>query len=121
MKNNANHTRYEVGEWKNDSIKTFIATVFIAGDYNTSLNCIRDYCFPSGACFSIRETTYIYAGGAESGIEVTLFQYPPFPDEEKYLLDKCIEVGTLLAEKNFQWSFSIVCNDKTHFFSRRRG
>lgn len=120
MKNNTEHNRYQTGDWRQDSIKTWTGYIYIAGDYDITLHKLRDYCYPSGSCFTIEKCDYVYAGGVESGLKIGLIQYPPFPEDEQFLLDKCVEVGVILSELNFQWSFSVVTSDNTVYMSRRR-
>jgi hypothetical protein len=120
MENNKEHSRYVVGDWAHDELKTWTATVYVGGDLAVTELVCRRLCFPKGMCVTLKPTTYIFAGGIEQGVEVGLIQYPPFPEAEEALLDKAIWVGREVAEANFQWSYSVVTLDKTHFFSRRK-
>jgi len=120
MENNTKHNQYEIGEWREDEVKTWWAYIYIAGDISPSEIKCRELCFPKGLCVTIEPVKYIYAGGAEEGFRVGMIQYPPFPEDEEILYEKAITVGRSLAELNYQWSFTIVTPNGIFFHSRRR-
>jgi len=119
MINNAEHSRYKIKEWRNDDIKSWWAIIYVSGDISITLNKLRELCFPKGLCVSLRKNEYVYAGGVESGVEIGLIQYPPFPEDERSLFKKAEHVGKSIAEVNSQWSFTILTPTQTYFYSRR--
>jgi len=120
MKNNTEHRRYEVGEFKKDIVKSFKVELFIAGSYEEIKMICRKHCFPKGLCLSISENLTFFAGGSEIAFKIEIFNYPPFVEKENVILEKAIALGKNIVEENYQWSFSIVTPKKTLYFSRRR-
>ena len=114
------HNRYEVEKLREETVGTWIAWIYVAGDMDTIRNTCRDATFPSGMCVSIKRMESIYAGGLEMGAEVTLFQYPPFKESETELEQKMNDLAVRLLEANFQFSCTVVMPDKTIFLSRRK-
>ena len=120
MVNNNQHNIYEVGEWREDKENYWYASIYVAGDINTAQEVCRELCFPNGLCVTIESVKYIYAGGCEEGFRVGMIQYPPFPWDTNALYNKAVKVGKTLAERNYQWSFTIVTPNGIFFHSRRR-
>ena len=120
MKNNTEHSRYEVGEWREDREHPWWAKVYIGGNFQAAEMVCRDFCFPFGLCVTIEETKFIFGGGTEEGVVIGLIQYPPFPEEEESLERKAVEIGQKIAEASFQWSFTVVSPGGNIFCSRRR-
>lgn len=114
------HRQYDVADWKDGSIKTWTASIYIGGDIDVARQKIRELCFPKGLCATLIPTEYIYAGGEEKGFVIGMIQYPPFPETEKSLENKAVKVGKEIAKVCFQWSFSVVMPSKTLYFSRRQ-
>lgn len=112
-------SKYKIPEWKKKTSKSWFAYIYLACDIQNVKTKIRELCFPSGLCVTVEEVDYIYAGGLESGCRVGIIQYPRFEEDEKDLLIKSINLGKALAENNYQWSFTIVTPNETHFFSRK--
>jgi hypothetical protein len=113
------HTRRIVGEWKGgEDIKTYWASLYIAGEINTIEVACRDACFPSGLCVTLEKVTYVFGGATEKGVRIGFIQYPPFPEKEDDIYKKAVALGKDIAEKCFQYSFTIVTENKTTFFSR---
>lgn len=97
---------------------TWYGDLYICGDINNIRNIVRKHCF-EGNCLTITPIEYIYTGGSEQGVKIGAIQYPRFPKEEEKLLDKLIELGYDILEANYQFSFTIVTRDKTHYYSRK--
>lgn len=93
--------------------------VYVAGDYNTARQILNDYCSANGACFSIHPMDYIYTGGEEAGLCVTLINYPRFPKSEKELAELAEHIGWLLAGGLNQKSYSVEGPETTRWFSSR--
>jgi len=113
------HRRYDVGEWQSKSEKSWWAWIYVAGDIKIVEEACRKLCFPQGLCVTVEEVNYIFGGGTELGVRIGMIQYPPFPESEKDLMEKAIKVGKLVAEANYQWSFSIVTAQSVSTYSRR--
>jgi hypothetical protein len=73
-----------------------------------------------GLCVSVKDCNYIYTGGAESGVEVGLIQYPPFKTSPQLIWEKAKVLALRLAEANHQWSCTVVADNETVFLSRRK-
>lgn len=73
----------------------------------------------SGLCVAIQPVDYVYTMGAESGVCVTLINYPRFPDTLERLERKAIELGQQLCADLSQGSFTVEGPERTRWFSRR--
>lgn len=60
--------------------KTATFRIWIGGDYDTAKAACRRFTM-RGLCVAISQTDFIYTMGAESGVCVTLINYPRFPME----------------------------------------
>ena len=120
MKNNANHKRYVIGEWLQDSEPVYWCWLYVAGNMNEIEIVCRKFVFPNGVCVTIEPLKYVFAGGLEPGAKIGFIQYVPFPEKQEEILNKAIDLGKKIAEANYQWSYSIIDIHKSYFFSRRR-
>jgi hypothetical protein len=75
---------------------------------------LREYCDTNGACFSVTDIDYIYTHGSESGVKITLINYPRFPNSQYIILDNMIEVAKELKHIGNQKRCSIVSKDVTY-------
>lgn len=96
--------------------KTSYVTIHMAGDYNTAIECVREFTFDEGACYQITACDYVYTGGRESGITARVICYPRFIKTDDELLDEAVRLAYLLAEKMFQKSFTIETSTDTIYF-----
>jgi len=92
--------------------------IWIAGDFDTARKIAREYCL-TGFCVSLQRTEYIYTFGEETGICVTILNYPRFPLPQTELQAHAIELGYQLADGLCQGSFSVEGPEETIFVSRR--
>ena len=113
------HSQYETGEWRQEEAETCNITIYCGGDIQIAERICREACYPKGLCVTLEPTNYIFAGGTEAGFKVGLINYPPFPTTGVTLLQKAVDLGKKLQEANYQWSFTIVTQHTTYFFSRR--
>lgn len=114
------HRTYELSDWRSETLDSYRATVYVAGDPQVCAKVCREFCLRVGACVTLKPCDYIYTGGAESGVEVGFIQYPPFPASTNTILERALALGQLLAEANSQWSYTVVGTDETVFRSRRK-
>lgn len=98
------------------SVKTSYVTIHMAGDYNTAIQCAREYTYRTGSCFQITPCDYIYTGGRESGITARVICYPRFPKTDEVLLLETQEFAFILAKKMCQKSFTIETSTDTMYF-----
>ena len=96
--------------------KSFTHVIYIAGDYDKAVDVCRDYC-EEGYCVSLDKTDYVYTGGMQSGVSVTLINYPPYPQSKEQIYSRAVDLGHILMGKLYQKSFTIVGPDLsyTHF------
>lgn len=106
-------------KYEEKTSKTYWVKLFIAGDKQIITDCCRKSCFPKGLCVTVKNCDYIFAGGMEYGFEIGFIQYPKFQEDEKSILDKAVNLGKMICEKNYQWSFTIQDPVETRYFSRR--
>ena len=103
-----------------EHVKTYTATIFIAGDYAKALRACQTHCDEVGLCVTAEPTTYIYTGGAEAGVRVGLINYPRFPSSTEALSKRACALADRLVHRLCQHSYSIVGPDSTTWFSRRK-
>ena len=108
-----------MNEWVEKEAVTWWAKIYVGGDFVGAKEVCRKFCFPSGLCVNIRPIDFVFAGGAEAGVEVGLMQYPRFPEQENVLELKAISLGKAIAEKNTQWTFLVMLRQTTAWFSRK--
>lgn len=92
--------------------------IWIAGDQLDARRACRGYCL-SGLCVSVQDTDYIYTMGAESGVCVTLINYPRFPIDGSKIEETAIALGHHLCTELHQGSFTVEGPKTTRWFSRR--
>lgn len=102
-----------------EHVETYQATIFIAGDYAKALRTSQAHCDTVGLCVTVEPTTYVYTGGAESGVRVGLINYPRFPSKPRDIERRAKELALLLLDALEQESVSIVGTDGTTWLSRR--
>lgn len=98
--------------------KSFTIRIWIAGNYDRAEEICREYC-EQGYCVSIQPANYIYTGGEESGVCVTLINYPRFPLSPSDLKIHAENLAEHLRIGLHQQSFSIEDPNETRFFSLR--
>jgi hypothetical protein len=97
---------------------TYQFDIYIAGDYALACNLLQKY-VERGECVSITPCDYIYKYGRESGVKVTLINYPRFP-RAAYVLEKIAkEIGEILMDGLSQGSFTVVCPNRSFYYNRR--
>lgn len=100
-----------------NEVRTYTATIYIAGDLHDAKSCIRRFCM-DGLCVTVTPTTFIYTAGAEEGVAVGLINYPRFPKSDEEIWETAISLGSVLMDALCQRSFSVVAPDNTHWFTR---
>lgn len=100
-------------------VETYQATIFIAGDYAKALRLCQAHCDQVGLCVTVESTTYVYTGGAESGVRIGLINYPRFPSTPRDIFQRAKTLALILMDGLKQESLSIVATDGTAWFSRR--
>jgi len=93
--------------------------IWIAGDYNAALAATREYCASVGSCFAVAPAAYVYTGGLEDGVCVTLIHYPRFPSTCEDLRDRAVSLAHHLRQRLHQSSFSVEGPDFTEWWSFR--
>lgn len=101
------------------NVETYTLTLYMAGDYDTARQTIREVCYPGGLCVTVTPTTYIYAGGEEAGFMVGFINYPRFPEMPGELWDKAMHLAKQLLDRCCQHSFTIVGPDRSEWHTRR--
>lgn len=94
------------------------AKIHIAGDYRQALEACRIWC-EQGACVSVAKTVFVYTGGEETGVVVTLINYPRFPASPDELDGKALALAEHLILALHQLSASVETPRETFWLSRR--
>lgn len=100
-------------------VTTYTATIYIAGDAKAAERTCRLFCNANGFCVTVTPTTYIYTGGAESGVIVGCINYPRFPSDPSDLFAKATDLAEMLRTDLVQHSYTIVAPDRTVWVSER--
>ena len=98
---------------------SYVIHLYIAGDYNKAQEICRQFCMEQGFCVSLERNTYIYTGGQEDGIKVTIVNYPRFPKDPIQLDSYAHALLRLLIEGLHQGSGLMVTPTETFWYSRR--
>lgn len=96
-----------------------VCRIWIAGDYDKAIDICREYVL-KGLCVSVQRVDYVFTMGMESGVCVTLINYPRFPKMGGEIKDEAIALGHALMEGLHQGSFTVECDTYTYWFSRRK-
>jgi hypothetical protein len=102
-----------------NSIDTYVARIYIAGDYDKARDICRKFCYDVGFCVNVTKNTYIYTGGEEDGVIVECINYPRFPSTKDEIDGNAYELALFLREQLCQDSFTLVTSDKTLWVSSR--
>lgn len=97
---------------------SFTIRIWIAGNYDRAEEICREYC-EQRYCVSVVRANYIYTGGEESGVCVTLINYARFPKDPADLKIHAENLAERLRIGLHQQSFTIEDPEETRFFSVR--
>lgn len=86
---------------------SFTVKIHVAGDRKIAEDICRKYCADIGLCVGIKDETFVYTYGQEEGVEISLINYPRFPDTEENIERKARDLAILLMEGLYQKSISI--------------
>lgn len=103
----------------NKSSSTVEVKIYIAGDIAIAKQVCREWCMEVGACVTVELVDFIYTGGEEAGVRVGFINYPRFPADEAYIVERATGLAFLLMDRLCQQSFSIVGPTETIWHSRR--
>lgn len=98
---------------------TYWIHVWMSGPIDVAKQVLRQICFPGGLCVTIDPTTYIYAGGEESGFVVRFVNYPRFPETPEQIKSRARLAAIKLLEGTFQHSALIVTPETSEWISIR--
>lgn len=94
------------------------ADIYIAGSSEMAKHYCAEYCM-LGLCVSVSDCEYVYTGGQEKGVKITLINYARFPTTQSDITGKAKNLGEFLCRKLHQSSFSVVSPCGSFFISRR--
>jgi len=100
-------------------VRSYQASVFIAGDLEAAKVACRKFCDEVGECVTVTPTTYIYTGGQEDGVIVGFINYGRFPRPRRKILARAYALADWLILALGQTSASVVATDRTSFFSTK--
>ncbi|WLF95712.1 hypothetical protein Q5698_08515 [Brucella intermedia] len=99
--------------------KSVVVSIYIGGDLEQAKQVCREWCMEAGACVTVEPVDFIYTGGEENGVRVGFINYPRFPADEAYIVERATALALRLTDRLCQLSFSIVAPTETHWYSRR--
>ena len=98
---------------------TYRIQIYMSGPIETAKQVLRKECLREGLCVTIDPTTFIYAGGEESGFVIGLLNYPRFPKSNEELRSRAGDIALLLLDATCQLSALIVTPEATTWISNR--
>lgn len=99
------------------TVKTWYATLHIAGNIDVAKAFIQKKILNDGACFQIAPCDYVYSGGCEQGMTIRCIHYPRFPvNGPDTLLGRLMFLASELAAELGQKSYTIETVDNTIYF-----
>lgn len=99
------------------NVKTWYATLHIAGNIDVAKALIQKRILNEGACYQVTATDYVYSGGCEQGMTIRCIHYPRFPAiGPEILLERLIILAAELAIELGQKSYTIETPDRTTYF-----
>lgn len=108
--------------------KTFEAKIYLGlkegyDGFEHSLALVEDFCrvyVERGLCVRITQTKFIYTGGEENGVEISLINYPRFPSKPQEILQEAKNIAFGLMEVLGQFRCSIVTTDNTLLLENKK-
>jgi len=100
-------------------VESYTVTIYIAGNYDDAVRACKTHVV-KGFCVSIQPTDYAYTGGFESGVAVTLINYPRFPTAPAAIVKEAKMLAVWLMSSLYQESCTIDCPDTTIWLSNRK-
>lgn len=98
-------------------VKTWYATLHIAGNIDVAKAFIQERILNEGACYQIAPVDYVYSGGCEQGMTIRSIHYPRFVDNgPEKLLENLMNLSYDLAAKLGQKSYTIETSERTYYF-----
>lgn len=85
------------------SAPTATFRIWVAGDIGAAKAICRAWCFREGDCVAVTPTTYVYTGGTEEGLCVSVVTYPRFPKPEFELAERAERLALELRDGLQQW------------------
>ena len=104
-------------------VRTYTATIYcgLREGYTETLHGFHEvkgicqaFCNDIGLCVSVVCVDFIYSGGHENGLAITLINYPRFPESRRGILKKALKLAEILLVNLKQNRISVVCSNKTY-------
>lgn len=92
--------------------------IWVAGDYDDAIRACRAFTM-RGLCVSVQPVDYVYTQGMESGVCVTLINYPRFPQPPAQIKATAEELAAFLCDELCQGSYTIETPDEMIWVSHR--
>jgi hypothetical protein len=99
--------------------KSYLVSIFIAGDLESARQICRKWCMENGDCVTVEPMEYIYTGGAENGVRISWINYPRFPRTNQEIHERADKLAELLMVGMCQNSYSIMTPDSTYWNTRK--
>lgn len=98
-------------------VKTWYATLHIAGNIDVAKAFIQKRILNEGACYQVTPVDYVYSGGCEQGMTIRCIHYPRFVENgPEKLLERLMLLANDLAKELGQKSYTIETSDTTMYF-----
>lgn len=97
---------------------TYQIDIHVAGSYEAACEIVRRWVWNTPRCVTVLPQKFIYTGGEEDGVVVSLRNYPRFPSESDELQRLAGDLAWLLVSGLYQKSVLIVSPDWTRWYHR---
>lgn len=100
---------------------SFTVDIYVAGDYDRARDVCRAWTFQVSRCVSVSPVDYVYTGGEEKGVRVTLVNYPRFPKAHppEEITAEAVDLGNRIALVLQQWSYLVVGPTWSEWYTRK--
>lgn len=112
--------RREVPDVREKSVVRIVVQVYIGGSYAAAVEACREFVNLTPLCVSVQPTDFVFTHGMESGVCVTLVNYPRFPTNKRSLNGLGRRLGLYLMKRLHQGSFLMHDGVRATWFDRRR-
>lgn len=94
-------------------------SLHMAGDYDTCVAACRRHLFANPGCVTVEKADFVYKGGMEAGVSVTMRGYPRFPKGKREMLERMLSLAFFLLDGMSQDTCLLDDGTDTLWLTRR--
>jgi predicted signal transduction protein with EAL and GGDEF domain len=96
-----------------ETIATYQATIYIAGDLATARAFLRREAYESWLCVSLLPIEYVFTGALEVGVAIGFVAYPQVPKTSEQIFERARDIAARLIPALGQQMALVVASDRT--------